>query len=221
QTSPAVRVLKPSRISTVVVFPAPFGPRRANTSPSRTDRSIPRTASRRLGWALAAPSPRARITYVIRRSRTSMATPPLISARWSVDERRSGSPHHQDDEEDDGEREHGPAQLDLLHLRQELRRRPGRPGHGRRLALPAWRWTGPLHVLHHPQQLRPVGQLHEQGEEEHQRVDDHGDDAPCRVPEVEVPRVDQAHPEEWDGHGQRDRHPPLDLLDVLGGERAV
>src|SRR5712691_12789452 len=31
-------------ISTVVVLPAPFGPSRANTSPRRTERSIPRTA---------------------------------------------------------------------------------------------------------------------------------------------------------------------------------
>src|SRR5207247_1955599 len=44
-TSPAVRARKPSRISTVVVFPAPFGPSRANTAPASTERSIPRTAS--------------------------------------------------------------------------------------------------------------------------------------------------------------------------------
>ena len=36
---------KPSRISTVVVLPAPFGPSRAKISPRRTSRSMPRTAS--------------------------------------------------------------------------------------------------------------------------------------------------------------------------------
>src|SRR5881396_2707887 len=36
---------RPSRISTVVVFPAPFGPRRPNTSPVSTWKLIPRTAS--------------------------------------------------------------------------------------------------------------------------------------------------------------------------------
>ena len=35
----------PSRISTVVVLPAPFGPRKAKISPRATSRSIPRTAS--------------------------------------------------------------------------------------------------------------------------------------------------------------------------------
>ena len=36
---------RPSRISTVVVFPAPFGPRRPNTSPDSTWKLMPRTAS--------------------------------------------------------------------------------------------------------------------------------------------------------------------------------
>src|SRR5439155_25281040 len=99
-----------------------FGPRSANTSPSRTDRSIPRTASRRFGGlAPAALSPRARITYVIRRPRTSMAIPPVMAIPRSADERRSRAPDHQDDEEDDGQRERGPAELDPLHLRQEFR----------------------------------------------------------------------------------------------------
>ena len=44
-TSPAVRVRKPSRISTVVVLPAPFGPRKAKISPRSTSRSMPATAS--------------------------------------------------------------------------------------------------------------------------------------------------------------------------------
>src|SRR6266540_3462864 len=44
RTSPLVRSRKPSMISTVVVLPAPFGPSRANTSPWRTERSMPRTA---------------------------------------------------------------------------------------------------------------------------------------------------------------------------------
>src|SRR5580704_13004792 len=45
-TCPAVRRRKPSRISTVVVLPAPFGPRNAKTSPRRTSRSTPATTSR-------------------------------------------------------------------------------------------------------------------------------------------------------------------------------
>ena len=38
-TWPASRVRNPSKISTVVVFPAPLGPSRAKISPTRTDRS--------------------------------------------------------------------------------------------------------------------------------------------------------------------------------------
>ena len=45
RTSPPVRWRKPSRISTVVVLPAPFGPRKAKISPRRTSRSMPATAS--------------------------------------------------------------------------------------------------------------------------------------------------------------------------------
>ncbi len=44
-TSPASRSPNPSRISIVVVFPAPFGPRKAKISPWRTSRSTPATAS--------------------------------------------------------------------------------------------------------------------------------------------------------------------------------
>ena len=44
-TVPAVRVRKPSRISTIVVLPAPFGPSSANTSPSAISKLTPRTAS--------------------------------------------------------------------------------------------------------------------------------------------------------------------------------
>ena len=40
RTSPAVRARNPSRISDVVVLPAPFGPRSANTSPASTWKSI-------------------------------------------------------------------------------------------------------------------------------------------------------------------------------------
>src|SRR4051794_13027063 len=43
-TSPESGVVKPSRISIVVVFPAPFGPRRPKHSPLSTDRSSPSTA---------------------------------------------------------------------------------------------------------------------------------------------------------------------------------
>ena len=42
---PRSGVRMPSRISTVVVFPAPFGPSRPNTSPSSTSKLRPRTAS--------------------------------------------------------------------------------------------------------------------------------------------------------------------------------
>ena len=44
-TLPSLAWRNPSRISTVVVLPAPFGPRNAKISPRRTSRSIPRTAS--------------------------------------------------------------------------------------------------------------------------------------------------------------------------------
>src|SRR5947207_220229 len=44
-TVPASRRRYPSRISTVVVFPAPLGPSKANTSPSATSKLIPLTAS--------------------------------------------------------------------------------------------------------------------------------------------------------------------------------
>src|SRR3954470_4720411 len=46
ETSPASRGRRPSRISTVVVFPAPFGPSRPKTWPLSTSKSRPRTASR-------------------------------------------------------------------------------------------------------------------------------------------------------------------------------
>ena len=42
---PAVMVIKVVSIRTVVDLPAPFGPRKPNTSPGRTSRSTPRTAS--------------------------------------------------------------------------------------------------------------------------------------------------------------------------------
>ena len=45
ETSPAVRGRYPSRISIVVVLPAPFVPRRPKHSPSSTSKSIPHTAS--------------------------------------------------------------------------------------------------------------------------------------------------------------------------------
>ena len=41
RTCPAARCRKPSRISTVVVLPAPFGPRKSKISPRRTSRSMP------------------------------------------------------------------------------------------------------------------------------------------------------------------------------------
>src|SRR5262249_58119294 len=44
-TSPLSRRRYPSRISTVVVLPAPFGPSRAKTSPCRISRSTPSTAT--------------------------------------------------------------------------------------------------------------------------------------------------------------------------------
>src|SRR5262249_33104117 len=44
-TSPEVGSSKPSRISIVVVLPAPLGPRRPKHSPVRTSRSRPLTAS--------------------------------------------------------------------------------------------------------------------------------------------------------------------------------
>ena len=45
-TSPAERIRKPSRISMVVVLPAPFGPSRAITSPRPTWKSTPWSTSR-------------------------------------------------------------------------------------------------------------------------------------------------------------------------------
>ncbi len=45
-TSPPSRGRKPSRISTVVVLPAPLAPRKAKISPVVTSRSMPFTASR-------------------------------------------------------------------------------------------------------------------------------------------------------------------------------
>ena len=45
ETLPPSRRRYPSRISTVVVLPAPFGPRMANTSPAPMRRSTPATAS--------------------------------------------------------------------------------------------------------------------------------------------------------------------------------
>jgi hypothetical protein len=44
-TVPPLRSRKPSRISTVVVFPAPFGPRSAKTSPFSTSKLTSRTAT--------------------------------------------------------------------------------------------------------------------------------------------------------------------------------
>src|SRR6478672_7714188 len=44
-TSPAVGVDRPRTMSMVEVLPAPLGPRKATTSPGRTVRSMPRTAS--------------------------------------------------------------------------------------------------------------------------------------------------------------------------------
>src|SRR5262249_58447638 len=44
ETSPLSRRRYPSRISTVVVLPAPFGPSIANTSPWKISRSTPSTA---------------------------------------------------------------------------------------------------------------------------------------------------------------------------------
>jgi hypothetical protein len=44
-TSPASRLRYPSRISTIVVLPAPLGPSRPKTSPLSTLKSTPRTAS--------------------------------------------------------------------------------------------------------------------------------------------------------------------------------
>src|SRR5881394_2411455 len=44
-TSPEVRSRYPSRNSTVVVFPAPLGPRKAKICRGATSRSMPRTAS--------------------------------------------------------------------------------------------------------------------------------------------------------------------------------
>jgi len=45
RTRPPLRSRKPSRISTVVVLPAPFGPSRANTSPFCTSKLTSRTAT--------------------------------------------------------------------------------------------------------------------------------------------------------------------------------
>ena len=44
-TCPEVGASKPSRISIVVVFPAPFGPSRPKHSPASISRFNPRTAS--------------------------------------------------------------------------------------------------------------------------------------------------------------------------------
>src|SRR5690242_667512 len=44
ETRPESRLRNPSRISTVVVLPAPFGPSNAKTSPSATVKLMPRTA---------------------------------------------------------------------------------------------------------------------------------------------------------------------------------
>ena len=46
RTSPAVRIRKPSRISIVVVFPAPLGPSRASTSPGCATKPMPSSTSR-------------------------------------------------------------------------------------------------------------------------------------------------------------------------------
>src|SRR5487761_1124840 len=51
---PPVRFLSPSRTSTVVVLPAPFGPRNAKTVPSGTEKLMPSTA-RRLPYDLERP----------------------------------------------------------------------------------------------------------------------------------------------------------------------
>jgi len=63
-TCPAERLRKPSRISIVVVLPAPFGPSNAITSPRRAVKSTPHSTSV--------------LPYRIRRSRTSIAMVP----RW-------------------------------------------------------------------------------------------------------------------------------------------
>src|ERR1043165_3900566 len=44
RSPPAVGAVRPRRIFTVVVFPAPFGPRRPKSSPGRTAMSIPSSA---------------------------------------------------------------------------------------------------------------------------------------------------------------------------------
>src|SRR6187401_851387 len=44
-TSPASGIRRPSKISTVVVLPAPFGPSMPKHSPARTSRSRPATAA--------------------------------------------------------------------------------------------------------------------------------------------------------------------------------
>src|SRR5512132_3914727 len=85
--SPDVRSRYPSRISTVVVLPAPFGPSRAKTSPASTVRSIPATAST---------SP-----YDLRSSATTIAPSPTLArlprsrrnvAASLVDDVQQGSP---------------------------------------------------------------------------------------------------------------------------------
>src|SRR5580704_5489286 len=64
ETCPPLRGRKPSRISTVVVLPAPLGPSRPKTSPVWISKSSPRTAS-------TGP-------YALRNSRTEMAGSLLI-----------------------------------------------------------------------------------------------------------------------------------------------
>src|SRR5215471_5199577 len=56
ETCPAVRCWKPSRISTVVVLPAPFGPRKAKISSFCNDTSTPETATLSLHDALPSPT---------------------------------------------------------------------------------------------------------------------------------------------------------------------
>src|SRR5919206_3569445 len=80
-TSPPSRVRYPSRISTVVVLPAPLGPSSPKTSPSSISKLIPRSASS--------------LPYRLRRSSTWIA----LTRRSQVDhedargrERRLGPP---------------------------------------------------------------------------------------------------------------------------------
>src|SRR2546425_10668891 len=54
RASPALAWTRPSRILTVVVFPAPLGPRKPNTSPGWTE-SVRSCSARRRPYALCSP----------------------------------------------------------------------------------------------------------------------------------------------------------------------